>query len=54
MKEYAERSIIGSLAERHVSFMGHIYVADELERNAAEVGRLLREDGVDAAFITPT
>ena len=54
MKEYEEKGIIGSLAPIHVSFMGHIYVADELERNAEKVGRILKEDNVHAVFITPT
>ena len=45
---------IGRLNHRHFSFMGSIIGPRPLvEQSAPEVARLLREDGVDAVFLTP-
>ncbi len=45
---------IGSLNERHFSFMGSIPSPGRLTSHTApEVAALLKEDGVDAVFLTP-
>ncbi len=54
MREYAAEGRIGALSERHYSFMGHILETGPLVENARAVGRLLRDEGVDVAFLTPT
>ena len=54
MREYVRRGTIKSLSEEHYSFMGHIYVTGPLLDNSKEVGRRLKELGVDIAFLTPT
>ena len=54
MREYAKKGMIGSLSEDHYSFMGHIYETGELLKNAKKLGRILKENGVDIAFLTPT
>jgi D-proline reductase (dithiol) PrdB len=55
-RELAAAGVIGSVAPRHFSFMGHIE-GDQLpillERTAPEVAGKLRADGVDFAFLTP-
>ncbi|MET0852934.1 MAG: glycine/sarcosine/betaine reductase selenoprotein B family protein [Candidatus Rokuibacteriota bacterium] len=55
LRELVARGEVGSVAPRHYSFMGALRDAARLERETGpEVGRRLREDGVDAALITPT
>lgn len=54
MREYVEEGRIKSLSEEHYSFMGHIYVTDPLLENSRNVGKRLKELGVDIAFLTPT
>jgi D-proline reductase (dithiol) PrdB len=54
MREYVKKGMIKSLSEEHYSFMGHIYVTDKLLENSREVGKRLKELGVDIAFLTPT
>jgi D-proline reductase (dithiol) PrdB len=54
MREYVEENRIGSLSEENYSFMGHIYDTAELIENAKELGKHLKDLGVDAAFLTPT
>jgi len=54
MREYVEENRIGSLSEEHYSFMGHIYDTAELIENAKELGKHLKDLGVDIAFLTPT
>ena len=45
---------LGSLSERHFSFMGSIPSPGRLTaRTAPEVAATLREDGVDAVLLTP-
>ncbi len=45
---------IGSLNDRHFSFMGSITKPDALiTQSAPEVGQTLKTDGVDVAFLTP-
>lgn len=53
-RELEETGMIGRLNYRHFSFMGSIIGPRPLiEQSAPEVARLLREDGVDAVFLTP-
>ena len=53
-KELETESKIGSLNHRHFSFMGSITKPEALiEKTAPEVGRILKADGVDVAFLTP-
>lgn len=53
-RELEARSIIGQLNHRHFSFMGSIVGPRMLiEETAPQVARMLREDGVDVAFLTP-
>jgi D-proline reductase (dithiol) PrdB len=51
----AER-IIGQVAPRHFSFMGHIvgrHIETLVNRTGPLVARMLKADSVDAAFLTP-
>ena len=53
-KELETEGKIGSLNHRHFSFMGSITKPDLLiTQSAPEVGRILKADGVDVAFLTP-
>ncbi len=53
-KELETEGKIGSLNHRHFSFMGSITKPDRLiTQFAPEVGRVLKTDGVDVAFLTP-
>jgi D-proline reductase (dithiol) PrdB len=56
LKELESEGIIGVVAARHFSFMGHIlgrHIATLIERAGPEVARMLKSDGVDAVFLTP-
>lgn len=54
-RELVQRHAIGSLASNCYSFMGAQRDASRIEsQTAPEVARLLREDRVDAVFLTPT
>ena len=53
LRELAESSEIGGVANWHYSFMGGIPRPDRLEPYAREVARLLKADGVDAAVLVP-
>ena len=54
LKSLAEDGLIGSVAPRHFSFMGSIAAPGRLIANTApEVARILQEDAVDAALLTP-
>lgn len=45
---------IGSLNKRHISFMGSIIAPKKLiNETAPQAAKLLKEDGVDAVFLTP-
>ncbi len=46
LKELESKGMIGGIAPRHLSFMGHIL-------GRLEAARMLKEDGVDAVFLTP-
>lgn len=56
LRELEERGVIGSVAARHLSFMG-AQVDFTLETLRLDTGpaaaELLREDGVDVAILTP-
>jgi D-proline reductase (dithiol) PrdB len=52
-RELAEQGVIGSLADVHYSFMGAGLPPDAYERSAAQVAGLLKQDRVDAVFLTP-
>ncbi len=53
LRELADVGEIGGVAPHHYSFMGAQREPARLEAVGEEVGRLLREAGVDAAFLTP-
>ena len=53
-RELEARGVIGALNHRHFSFMGSVTKPRPLiEETAPQVARLLREDKVDVAFLTP-
>ncbi len=53
-RELVKKGKIGSLNERHFSFMGSIVAPRKLiDETAPEVARRLKNDGVDAVFLTP-
>lgn len=53
-RELQARGVIGGLNRRHFSFMGSIVGPRKLiDETAPEVARMLREDGVEAALLTP-
>ncbi len=52
-QELAARGTIGSVADIHYSFMGAGLLPAAYERNAAQVAGLLKQDEVDAVFLTP-
>ena len=53
-RELESEGKIGSLNDRHFSFMGSITKPKPLIRQTApEVAKLLKSDGVDVAFLTP-
>lgn len=54
LRELAERGRIGSVAPRHLSFMGSITAPGRLVReHAPQAARLLVADGVDVALLVP-
>jgi len=54
LEELAARGRIGSVAPRHVSFMGALPELSTLQADTGPAAaRLLREDGVDVALLTP-
>lgn len=56
LRELEANGIIGGIAPRHFSFMGHItgrHLGTLTKRTGPEVARLLREDGAEAVFLTP-
>jgi D-proline reductase (dithiol) PrdB len=52
-KELAAVGTIGSLAEVHYSFMGAGLMPEAFEGSATQVAGLLKQDQVDAVFLTP-
>ncbi|HYT61347.1 MAG TPA: glycine/sarcosine/betaine reductase selenoprotein B family protein [Haliangiales bacterium] len=54
VRELAERSRIGSVNRRHLSFMGSITAPGRLiQQSAPAAARLLVEDAVDVALLVP-
>ena len=56
LSELVDEGIVGELALRNFSFMGHIdgpYVGVLMEATAKEVAAKLNEDNVDIALLTP-
>ena len=55
LRELAARGQLGGLGPNNYSFMGALREAGRVEgETGPEVGRRLREEGVDVALITPT
>ena len=52
-QELVADNTIGSLAEFHYSFMGAGLMPEVYARSAAQVAGLLKQDLVDAVFLTP-
>jgi D-proline reductase (dithiol) PrdB len=54
LRSLAEERVIGSVAPRHLSFMGSIVAPGRLiAKTAPEAAEMLREDAVDAVLLTP-
>jgi len=55
LRELAARGELGGVAPQHYSFMGAQRDLKRIEQETGpEVGRRLREEGVEAALVTPT
>lgn len=55
LRELKERDLIGGLSKNYYSFMGaQTNPKQILEETGPEVGRLLKEEGVNAVLLTPT
>lgn len=55
-RELVDAGVIGAIAPRHFSFMGHIegqQLPILINRTAPEVAQMLKKDEVDFAFLTP-
>ena len=56
LKEMVSAGIIGGVAERHFSFMGHItdsHIHNLIDKTAPEVAASLVQDHADAVLLTP-
>ncbi len=53
LRELAADGTIAGISRYHYSFMGAQPDPTRLEKTGEEIGRLLAEDGVTAAFLTP-
>jgi D-proline reductase (dithiol) PrdB len=56
LRELEAEGVIGGVAPRHFSFMGHIagrHIETLVNWTGPEVAKRLKEDGVDAVFLTP-
>ncbi len=53
LRELDEAGEIGSVANFHYAFNGAGQLAQAFEPTAREVGRMLKEDGVNAAILVP-
>ena len=51
--ELVDGGVVGSLASVHYSFMGAGLLPQAYEASAAQVAGLLKQDNVDAVFLTP-
>jgi D-proline reductase (dithiol) PrdB len=52
-RELMEQQVIGSLADVHYSFMGAGLLPSAYEKSTSQVAGLLKQDKVDAVFLTP-
>jgi D-proline reductase (dithiol) PrdB len=54
LRELAEDGHIGEVAAEHYAFMGSIFeIGPVMNQSAPEVGRRLKQAGVDVAFLVP-
>ena len=56
LRELQTEGVIGDLAPRHYSFMGHIdgrHIATLVNKSARQLVEKLRQDAVDAVLLTP-
>ncbi len=56
LRELEAKAIIGGIALRHFSFMGHItgrHLGTLVKRTGPEVAKLLKGDGAEAVFLIP-
>ena len=53
LRELARDGVIGSVAAHHYAFMGAGSPVTRVEAKAREVGKLLKQDKVDAVLLTP-
>jgi D-proline reductase (dithiol) PrdB len=56
LREIVGEGLLGSLAQTHYAFMGHIngrHIATLVEKTAREVANKLKEDQVDLVLLTP-
>jgi len=56
LRELVEEGLLGSLAQTHYAFMGHIdgrHIATLLDQTAREVANRLKADQVDLVLLTP-
>ena len=51
--ELVDDGVVGSLASMHYSFMGAGLLPQAYEASAAQVAGMLKQDNVDAVFLTP-
>lgn len=55
LKELVKEGVIGSVADKYFAFMGAIFNTDPLIQNSApDVGKQLKDAGVDIALMVPT
>ena len=56
LREFEKEGLIGRVAGRHYSFMGHIigrHIPTLVNKNAPEIARALKNDHVDIVLLTP-
>ncbi len=56
LKEIETEGVIGGIAPRHFSFMGHItgrHLETLIKNAGPDVARMLKQDNADAVFLTP-
>ena len=56
LRELVNEGVIGSVAQTHYSFMGHIdgrHITTLVEKTAREVATRLKSDGIDLVLLTP-
>jgi D-proline reductase (dithiol) PrdB len=53
LHELAKQGEIGSVARFHYSLMGAGWLPEQIEPTARQIGRLLKDDGVNAVVLSP-